>query len=300
MKMSLKNMKKLMLLAIWAMVVMSSCKTGNSRQPEAGLASETDSITGDTIMAESGGDVGVDTLKTDTVSFDKEEGIYKFGLLADYPVEGNDSLVKAVREFINDFMGGAYDGPLADGQKMINRNGEIMYGNFLEMCGDVNEEEVNELFLYKWVSKGYETNTFVTFMASSSQYTGGLHGIGFESGHTFSKISGKCFGYDMMQNTDSPAFKRLIKEGLRKFFSNDDEKQGMSDEDLLHELVSYDGSIDELPLPDSEPYMTEKGITFIYQPYEISYYAAGKPEFTIPYDVAKTYLKSQAIEQFFE
>ena len=44
--------------------------------------------------------------------------------------------------------------------------------------------------------------------------------------------SGKCFGYDMMQNTDSPAFKRLIKEGLRKFFSNDDEKQGMSDEDL--------------------------------------------------------------------
>jgi len=30
--------------------------------------------------------------------------------------------------------------------------------------------------------------------------------------------------------------------------------------------------------------MTEKGVTFIYQPYEISYYAAGKTESTMPYD----------------
>ena len=38
--------------------------------------------------------------------------------------------------------------------------------------------------------------------------------------------------------------------------------------------------------------------TFIYQPYEISYYAAGRPEFTIPYDVVIPYLKPQTIELF--
>ena len=103
-----------------------------------------------------------------------------------------------------------------------------------------------------------------------------------------------------MRDTESPAFKRLIKEGLKKYFIGEEEKKDMSDEDLLEELVSYDGSADELPLPDSEPYMTENGITFIYQPYEISYYAAGKPEFTIPYDVVMPYLKESAKELFLD
>lgn len=254
--------------------------------------------TAEIAAAEVSEDVHMDSLKTDTVSFDKQEGIYKFGLSAEYPVSGGDSVVKAVREFINDFLGGAYDGPLADGKAMVKRNGEMMWGNFLEMCGDADLEEVNELFLYKMVNKVYETKTFVTFQASVSQYTGGIHGIGYESGHTFSKINGKQFGYDMMKDLDTPAFKRLIKEGLRRYFSDEDDGQGMSDEALKEELVSFSGSIDELPLPDFEPYLTEQGVTFVYQPYEISYYAAGKPEFTIPYNVVKPYLKAQAIELF--
>ena len=285
-------MKKLLILAV-AGLVLADCgnKTAKGSDNDTTATVETPAV-------EVSDDVRMDSLKIDTVSFDKEEGIYKFGLMAEYPVAGGDSVVKAVREFINDFLGGAYDGPLADGKAMVKRNGELMWGNFLEMCGDANEEEVDELFLYKMVNRGYETKTCVTFLASVTQYTGGAHGIGFDSGRTFSKLNGKCFGYDIMKDLDTPAFKRLIKEGLRKYFSKEGDEQGMSDEDLKEELVSFDGSIDELPLPDSEPYMTEQGVTFIYQPYEISYYAAGKPEFTIPYDVVKPYLKAQAIELF--
>ena len=285
-------MKKLLILAVTGLMLVAC---GN--KTVKGSDNDT-TATVETLAVEVSDDVRMDSLKTDTIWFTKEEGIYKFGLSADYPVAGGDSVVKAVREFINDFLGGAYDGPLTDGKAMIKRNGEIMWGNFLEMCGDADLEEVNELFLYKMVNKVYETENCVTFLASVTQYTGGLHGMGFDSGHTFSKINGKSFGYDMMKNLDTPAFKRLIKDGLRKFFSKEGDEQGMSDEDLKDELVSFDGSIDELPLPDSEPYMTEKGVTFIYQPYEISYYAAGKPEFTIPYDVVKPYLKAQAIELF--
>ena len=286
-------MKRLAVLAVTALI-MVACGSKTQGSTDTG----NDSTTVDGTAVELRGDADFDSLKTDTVSFDKQEGIYKFGLSAEYPVSGGDSVVKAVREFINDFLGGAYDGPLTDGKAMVKRNGELMWGNFLEMCGDADLEEVNELFLYKMVSKVCETKSFVTFMASTSQYTGGLHGIGFDEGHTFSKISGKSFGYDMMKDIDTPAFKRLIKEGLKKYFSNEDDKNGMSDEALKEELVSFDGSIDELPLPDSEPYMTEKGVTFIYQPYEISYYAAGKPEFTIPFDVVRPYLKAQVIELF--
>ena len=285
-------MKKLLILA-GAGLVLAACgnKTDKGGDNDSTAIVETPAVA----VSE---DVRMDLLKTDTVSFDKEEGVYKFGLMAEYPVAGGDSVVKAVREFINDFLGGAYDGPLADGKAMVKRNGELMWGNFLEMCGDANEEEVDELFLYKMVNRVYETKTCVTFLASVTQYTGGAHGIGYDSGQTFSKLDGKRFGYDMMKDLDTPAFKRLIKEGLRRYFSDEDDGQGMSDEALKEELVSFSGSIDELPLPDFEPYLTEQGVTFIYQPYEISYYAAGKPEFTIPYNVVKPYLKAQAIELF--
>lgn len=286
-------MVKKLIICSAAVLMMVAC--GNKT---AQCCGNDTTATAEIAAAEVSESVRIDSLKTDTVSFDKQEGIYKFGLSAEYPVSGGDSVVKAVREFINDFLGGAYDGPLADGKAMVKRNGEMMWGNFLEMCGDADLEEVNELFLYKMVNKVYETKTFVTFQASVSQYTGGIHGIGYESGHTFSKINGKQFGYDMMKDLDTPAFKRLIKEGLRRYFSDEGDEQGMSDEALKEELVSFSGSIDELPLPDFEPYLTEQGVTFIYQPYEISYYAAGKPEFTIPYNVVKPYLKAQAIELF--
>ena len=287
------TMRKILLFAILGMMAIISCNNkGQTR-----LADSKDSVAVDTIVPETSCDVRMDSLKTDTLFYSKEEGKFRFNLAADYPVAGDDTLVKVVREYINDFLGGAYDGPLDDGQAMIRKNGEIMYGNFVEMCGDADLEEVFELYYYKSVEKGYETNAFITFITMGGQYTGGLHGIGFETGVTFSKSNGKTFGYDMMKDTDSPEFKQFIKEGLRKFFSTEGQEP-LSDDDLLQELVSYSGSIDELPLPDSEPYLTEKGVTFIYQPYEISYYAAGKPEFTIPYDAIRPYLTPQAVELF--
>lgn len=287
------TMRKILLFAILGMMAIISCNNKGQTRP----ADSKDSVAVDTIAPETSCDVRTDSLKTDTLFYSKEEGKFRFNLAADYPVAGDDTLVKVVREYINDFLGGAYDGPLDDGQAMIRKNGEIMYGNFVEMCGDADLEEVFELYYYKSVEKGYETDAFITFITMGGQYTGGLHGIGFETGVTFSKSNGKTFGYDMMTGTDSPEFKQFIKEGLRKFFSTEGQ-EALSDDDLLQELVSYSGSIDELPLPDSEPYMTDKGVTFIYQPYEISYYAAGKPEFTIPYDAIRPYLTPQAVELF--
>lgn len=287
------TMRKKLLFAILGMMAIISCNSKGQTRP----ADSKDSVAVDTIAPETSDDLRKDSLKTDTLSYSKEEGKYSFNLLADYPVEGDDTLVKVVRRYINDFLGGAYDGSLDDGKAMIKKNGEIMYGNFVEMCGDADLEDVSELYYYKSVERGYETNAFITFMTSGGHYTGGLHGIGFETGVTFSKSNGKTFGYDMMKGTDSPEFKRFIKEGLRKYFSTEGQEP-ISDDDLLQELVSYSGSIDELPLPDSEPYLTEKGVKFVYQPYEISYYAAGKPEFTIPYAAIRPYLTSEAVKLF--
>lgn len=287
-------MKKLLFFAICALVAMNSC--GNKEKAPA--TDSKDSVAAKPVVAETTETVRVDTLRTDTLSFEKHEGYYTVTMFVEYPVAGSDSLVKSIREYINDFLDGKYSGSLADGLALIRESGEYVF-NVLQEEGDVDEEYVPDLFIQKCVTRGYENSAFVTFEASNTQYTGGIHGIGFESGCTFCKANGKRFDSNMLKNTDAPAFKRLIKNGLKKFFAAEGKgAESISDEELADELVSYGGSLDEIPLPDAEPFMTAEGVKFIYQPYEISYYAAGRPEFTIPYDVIKPYLTDQAIEWF--
>ena len=62
-----------------------------------------------------------------------------------------------------------------------------------------------------------------------------------------------------------------------------------TDEELA-EYLMYDTNmynIDNLPKPLSDPWITGEGVVFLYTPYEISYYAAGSPTFTIPYNQIK-------------
>ena len=48
--------------------------------------------------------------------------------------------------------------------------------------------------------------------------------------------------------------------------------------------------------PVADPYMTEQGVHFLYQPYEIAPYAAGMPAFTISYEDIKPYLTIGALK----
>ena len=48
-------------------------------------------------------------------------------------------------------------------------------------------------------------------------------------------------------------------------------------------------------MPRHAPYITEKGFVFTYQPYEISFYAAGMPQFTVPVGEMKSFLSQTAL-----
>ena len=49
-----------------------------------------------------------------------------------------------------------------------------------------------------------------------------------------------------------------------------------------------------IPFPAWTPYPSEDGLVFTYQQYEIASYAAGMPEFTIPYADLRPYLTPEA------
>ena len=163
-----------------------------------------------------------------------------------------------------------------------------------EIAAGYEEEEddyVNEVY-HDWsFSKLYETDDYVTFMGYTELYEGGIHGISYENGVTFFD-GGQRFSKEMLRNIDGEKFQKLMRKGLKDFFSKNPDN--MTDEELGEELINVE-DVYNIPMPDAEPYITEDGVTFIYQPYEISYYAAGKPEFSVPLTKMRPFLTKKAL-----
>ena len=128
----------------------------------------------------------------------------------------------------------------------------------------------------------------VTYTDFSESFLGGAHGISSMSGVTFRKSDGRRFGQEMLRNTDTEAFRKLLKDGLKQYFSS--ASQDSIDDGQLAQLLLTDSSVDYLPLPQATPYLTKDGVAFVYQPYEIAPYAAGRPSFTVPYEKIKPFL----------
>jgi len=137
--------------------------------------------------------------------------------------------------------------------------------------------------------KSRETDRYVVFLSQDYVYLGGAHGgITGRGGLTFGKKDGL-----LVEKTVDPAsldaIQPLLRKGLTKYFS--DEDMEIAQEELDNYLFLETGVI---PLPAWTPYPSEEGLVFTYQQYEIAAYAAGMPEFTVPYDDILPYLTPEA------
>lgn len=119
-------------------------------------------------------------------------------------------------------------------------------------------------------------------------------------GRTFSQIDGKQYGWELLKDTAKTGFRKLLKKGARKYFSTDKSRGEITDEELCEMLLlDISGSpvtvqqLDSFPLPSTPPYFTRKGVTFVYQAYEIAPYAAGIPTFTVDFDDIDKYLSDE-------
>ena len=209
-----------------------------------------------------------------------------------YPESENDILQEAIREFFSETLGGSYEGDLADGQKMIDFYAEQMKAELIKEYEEqkqyLSEEDINGYYKTITIEKTYETDKLVTFTIVEEIYTNGAHGMHYGYGQTFRKSDGRRFNVDMMCNLTSDGMHTLIKEGLRQYFTETNEEP-VNDE-MLKEYILTDDDINYLPMPEYTPYITEDGIVFSYQPYEISFYAAGMPSFVVSLNDMKPYL----------
>ena len=140
------------------------------------------------------------------------------------------------------------------------------------------------------IEKEYETEKYCVFSLDHYVYSGGAHGSSLGvGGMTFCKSDGKRFT-SFLKPSVVKQLQPLLRKGLVSYFSGQDENVT---EATLGNMLQIEGSL--IPLPADTPYPSEKGLVFRYGQYEIACYAAGKPEFCIPYSKIKPYLTSEAI-----
>ncbi len=229
-------------------------------------------------------------------SYDKNK--IEVGLDIDYPT-GSALIDKAVAEYISEKLGGTYDGDLANGDSLVNYYGdEILAELKKHLKEDINngveDEYINGYYRKMEIKKEYETDLLVTYSYTEDIYLNGAHGMQYFYGQTFRKSDGRRFDEGMMRQLYSEEMYNLRKEGLREYFNESGDNANTDEE--LKDCIITDDDVNYLPMPKHTPYVTKKGMVFIYQPYEISYYAAGAPSFTIPLKKMKPFLTQTAKE----
>lgn len=121
----------------------------------------------------------------------------------------------------------------------------------------------------------FESDDFLTYEASRYTYRGGAHGSYDICGATFRKDDGRRLTWDDFPKGDE--LRKAITADLRESLQLGDNADMMGK--LLLDEADYtlaDGTL-AIPLPAVEPWLTDTGWVFTYQPYEILPWSYGAP-----------------------
>ena len=127
------------------------------------------------------------------------------------------------------------------------------------------------------------TDSLITCVTDKYCYYGGAHGSSIRTYDNLDLSSGRVLGFkDIFKEGIELQLRPLLIKGLCTYFD--------CQPDSLDQQLLFVSSA-QLPLPVSAPSLTEEGIVFRYQQYEIACYAAGSPEVVIPYSELKGLMK---------
>ena len=191
-----------------------------------------------------------------------EDGASYFKAEIDVPVGGPDTLVQNIQNWINEELGGSYTGALNCDSNMMRNYARDFFENELDDAfpGSGTEYDINRVA---------ENDLYVSYMIEGYIYTGGAHGMPVTSGVTFAKKTGKKFGWDMFN--DGSVLRDQIKNALiQQFFEGNREAF-----DNATEIMVKDP--DQFPLPETDPWLVDDSVQFVYQAYEIAPYSVGQP-----------------------
>lgn len=213
----------------------------------------------------------------------------------DWPKETGKNIVSvnAVRDWIKEHLSflneykNVYEGNMNDADALTKFYGDS-YKKRFEATDDF---PAPALSFDIQVKKEFENDKCVTYTYLLDQYLGGAHGGRTHYGATFRKSDGKIMTNFITNNDSSDeGLNNIIKKGLMKYWEIDNEE-------TLYEYT-WENAVTKYyaKLPDHSPCFVKDGLLFSYQEYEIAAYAAGAPEFVVPYDEIMKYLTPSAQE----
>ena len=218
-------------------------------------------------------------LKTESIAWEEKESTEGCKLSIDYPAENGNALSQNIREWINEQLGGTYNGDLNDGKKLTEYYGKARAEQIRKDIAELGENTaMGQSCYYVQLKKLFETKLFITYTNEVYEYAGGAHGSESLTGAVFRKVDGRKFGWDMFTADGKEKLRGMIKNRLKdRFF------KAKSDEEFYNMLLAENARY-LFPLPENAPLLRPNGVEFIYQQYEIAPYAAGMPSCTLPYD----------------
>ena len=164
-----------------------------------------------------------------------------------------------------------------------------------------SEDAEFEIVPYEYsmdITKTFEDSTYVVFNDNEYAFIGGAHGSCFGFGTMTFRFSDGSKVNGFLKDNVTKAMQPLIKKGLKEYFNDGSDEQIKTDAQLIEQLLLPDNtSIIPLPIWLPYPHASGKGLTFVYQQYEIACYAAGMPAFVLTWDELKPFLKEEILEE---
>jgi hypothetical protein len=273
-----------------AAALFSAC--GHRASTEA--AADADSVSVDSVKVEATDSSELKSLiDVETVKFEKNDSTAEVSVLVQWPTTGEKVIVDSLRRHICDLLGDDF----IDGPKAIQKYGQALFESQQADWHSVYDDMEPDARMGAF-SKTHEitmltqTKQYVTYYYETYQYGGGAHGYLTQVGFTFRKSDGRQI--PLLKNTNSPKLAKIIKEGVRRHFSERPDKP-LSDDELLDFLFAEEKSaLNHLPLPGNSPYLSDTGMVFHYTQYEIAPYSSGIIKFEVPFKEILPFMTDEA------
>ena len=274
---------------------MAAAFSACGHRASTGATADTDSVSVDSIDSAKVEAPAEDNsyIEVETVKFEKSDSTAEVSVLVQWPTTGEKVIVDSLKKHIRDLLGDDFiDSPKAIqayGQSLFESQQADWHSVYDEMEPD---ERMGAFSKTHSITMLTQTKQYVTYYYETYQYGGGAHGYLTQVGFTFRKSDGRQI--PLLKNTNSPKLAKIIKEGVRRHFSERPDKP-LSDDELLEFLFTSEASaLNHLPLPGNAPYLSDTGMVFLYTQYEIAPYSSGIITFEIPFKEILPFMTDEA------
>ena len=213
----------------------------------------------------------------------------------DWPKANGKNIVSvnAVRDWIKEHLSflneyeKVYEGDMEDCKAIVKLYGD----SYRERFEKTSDFPAPALSYEIEIKKDFENEKCVTFMYTFDVYLGGAHGGRTHYGVTFRKADGKIMrDFFILKDVTDEGLDKIIKKGLMDYWN-------IGDEETLYDYC-WENSVSKYSAarPQTPPCLVKDGVMFSYQEYEIAAYAAGAPEFVVPYPEIEKYLTPSVLD----